>query len=184
MNSIQFLNAWAKNPKDPSEKRTENNSKVFKTTIFSFEGIHDFYQITIKTNKYSQIFSRILSERGVFLNLYQEEENAISIEKVKIDEQLEEVARFVQAYPFIGKLEDGFNYKVVERGATFSGGQRQLIAFARTIAANPKSSFWMRQRPILIPKQRRRFKQHWLKCGKGGQPLRLPTGSPRFRIQI
>lgn len=54
------------------------------------------------------------------------------------DEQVEEAARFVQAYPFIEKLEDGFNNKVVERGATLSSGQRQLIAFARTIAANPK----------------------------------------------
>ncbi|MFL6558308.1 MAG: ATP-binding cassette domain-containing protein, partial [Bacillus sp. (in: firmicutes)] len=38
----------------------------------------------------------------------------------------------------IEKLEDGFEHKVVERGTTFSSGQRQLIAFARTIAANPK----------------------------------------------
>jgi ATP-binding cassette subfamily B multidrug efflux pump len=54
------------------------------------------------------------------------------------DEQVKEAARFVQAYPFIERLEEGFNHKVVERGATFSSGQRQLIAFARTIAANPK----------------------------------------------
>jgi ATP-binding cassette subfamily B multidrug efflux pump len=54
------------------------------------------------------------------------------------DEQVEEAARFVQAHTFIEKLEDGFNHKVVERGSTFSSGQRQLIAFARTIAANPK----------------------------------------------
>ncbi|MEH7353597.1 ABC transporter transmembrane domain-containing protein [Neobacillus drentensis] len=54
------------------------------------------------------------------------------------DEQVEEAARFVQAHLFIDRLEDGFDHKVVERGATFSSGQRQLIAFARTIAANPK----------------------------------------------
>jgi ATP-binding cassette subfamily B protein len=54
------------------------------------------------------------------------------------DEQVKEAARFVQAHPFIEKLEDGYDHKVVERGATFSSGQRQLIAFARTIAANPK----------------------------------------------
>ncbi|MFZ7943664.1 ABC transporter ATP-binding protein [Neobacillus sp. 19] len=54
------------------------------------------------------------------------------------DEQVEEAARFVQAHLFINRLEDGFDHKVVERGATFSSGQRQLIAFARTIAANPK----------------------------------------------
>jgi ATP-binding cassette, subfamily B, multidrug efflux pump len=54
------------------------------------------------------------------------------------DEKVEAAARFVQAHTFIEKLEDGFNHKVVERGTTFSSGQRQLIAFARTIAANPK----------------------------------------------
>jgi ATP-binding cassette, subfamily B, multidrug efflux pump len=54
------------------------------------------------------------------------------------DEQVEEAARFVQAHTFIDKLDDGYNHKVVERGATFSSGQRQLIAFARTIVANPK----------------------------------------------
>lgn len=54
------------------------------------------------------------------------------------DKQVEEAARFVQAHTFIGKLEDGFDHKVVERGTTLSSGQRQLIAFARTIATNPK----------------------------------------------
>jgi ATP-binding cassette, subfamily B, multidrug efflux pump len=54
------------------------------------------------------------------------------------EEQVEEAAKFVQAHTFIEKLEDAYNHKVVERGSTFSSGQRQLIAFARTIAANPK----------------------------------------------
>jgi ATP-binding cassette, subfamily B, multidrug efflux pump len=54
------------------------------------------------------------------------------------DEQVEEAAKFVQAHTFIEKLEDSYNHKVVERGSTLSSGQRQLIAFARTIAANPK----------------------------------------------
>lgn len=54
------------------------------------------------------------------------------------DEQVVEAAKFVQAHGFIEKLEDGYDHKVVERGSTFSSGQRQLVAFARTIAANPK----------------------------------------------
>jgi ATP-binding cassette, subfamily B, multidrug efflux pump len=54
------------------------------------------------------------------------------------DEQVEEAAKFVQAHLFIEKLEDQYQHKVVERGATFSSGQRQLIAFARTIASDPK----------------------------------------------
>ncbi|WP_163183683.1 ABC transporter ATP-binding protein [Neobacillus sedimentimangrovi] len=54
------------------------------------------------------------------------------------DEQVREAAKFVQAHSFIERLENGYEHQVVERGATFSSGQRQLIAFARTIAANPK----------------------------------------------
>jgi ATP-binding cassette, subfamily B, multidrug efflux pump len=54
------------------------------------------------------------------------------------DSQVKEAAQFVQAHTFIDKLEDNYQHKVVERGSTFSSGQRQLIAFARTIAADPK----------------------------------------------
>lgn len=54
------------------------------------------------------------------------------------EEDMKRAAEFVQADSFIEKLEDGYAQKVTERGSTFSSGQRQLIAFARTIAANPK----------------------------------------------
>ncbi|MFX3622983.1 MAG: ABC transporter ATP-binding protein [Ectobacillus sp.] len=54
------------------------------------------------------------------------------------DKEAEEAARFVQADAFIKQLENGYETEVIERGGAFSSGQRQLIAFARTIAANPK----------------------------------------------
>lgn len=54
------------------------------------------------------------------------------------DEKVKEAAEFVQAHSFIEKLPVGYDHQVVERGSTFSSGQRQLIAFARTIATNPK----------------------------------------------
>lgn len=47
-------------------------------------------------------------------------------------------AEFVQADNFIAGLPDGYDHKVTERGSTFSSGQRQLLAFARTMAADPK----------------------------------------------
>ena len=47
-------------------------------------------------------------------------------------------AEFVQADQFIHKLPEQYEQKVTERGSTFSSGQRQLLAFARTIATNPK----------------------------------------------
>ena len=45
---------------------------------------------------------------------------------------------FVDADTFISELPDGYDQAVTERGSTLSSGQRQLIAFARTVAAKPK----------------------------------------------
>lgn len=47
-------------------------------------------------------------------------------------------AEFVDADDFITNLPDGYDQAVTERGSTLSSGQRQLIAFARTVAAQPK----------------------------------------------
>ena len=47
-------------------------------------------------------------------------------------------AEFVDADAFISELPDGYDQAVTERGSTLSSGQRQLIAFARTVAAKPK----------------------------------------------
>lgn len=52
--------------------------------------------------------------------------------------EIEEAARFVDAAPFIENLPDGYQQVVTERGASFSTGQRQLLAFARTMASKPK----------------------------------------------
>ncbi|WP_449445298.1 ABC transporter ATP-binding protein, partial [Ureibacillus acetophenoni] len=54
------------------------------------------------------------------------------------DADVVEAAKFVQADQFIEKLPNKYKQRVTERGSTFSSGQRQLIAFARTVAANPK----------------------------------------------
>jgi ATP-binding cassette, subfamily B, multidrug efflux pump len=54
------------------------------------------------------------------------------------DQDVRAAAEFVQAHEFIEKLPESYNAKVTERGSTFSSGQRQLMAFARTIATNPR----------------------------------------------
>lgn len=54
------------------------------------------------------------------------------------DKDIQAAAEFVQANEFIEQLPNKYEQKVTERGSTFSSGQKQLIAFARTIAANPK----------------------------------------------
>ncbi|MBE1553867.1 ABC transporter ATP-binding protein [Sporosarcina limicola] len=53
-------------------------------------------------------------------------------------EEVRAAAEFVQANEFIEKLPASYAQKVTERGSTFSSGQRQLVAFARTVATNPK----------------------------------------------
>ncbi|KFE40835.1 ABC transporter ATP-binding protein [Staphylococcus agnetis] len=53
-------------------------------------------------------------------------------------EQIESAAKFVYAHDFIMKFKDGYDHKVIEKGSTLSSGQRQLIAFARTMAIDPK----------------------------------------------
>ncbi|WP_271495901.1 ABC transporter ATP-binding protein [Enterococcus sp. 5H] len=54
------------------------------------------------------------------------------------DEQIKEAAEFVQADKFINTLPKQYHARVIERGASYSSGQRQLISFARTIVTDPK----------------------------------------------
>lgn len=54
------------------------------------------------------------------------------------DEEIERAAKIVNAHDFIMKLEKGYDTELAERGSGLSVGQRQLIAFARTILSDPK----------------------------------------------
>lgn len=54
------------------------------------------------------------------------------------DQEIIEAAKFVQADQFITQLSDNYNHRVVERGAGFSSGEKQLISFASTIVKDPK----------------------------------------------
>ena len=54
------------------------------------------------------------------------------------DEEIIEAAKAVNAHDFIMKMEKGYDTELSERGAGLSAGQRQLIAFARTMVSNPK----------------------------------------------
>jgi ATP-binding cassette subfamily B multidrug efflux pump len=54
------------------------------------------------------------------------------------DEEIIEAARSVHAHDFISKLEKGYDTEINERGARLSNGQRQLIAFARTMLSKPQ----------------------------------------------
>ncbi|MGE7366592.1 ABC transporter ATP-binding protein [Desemzia incerta] len=58
--------------------------------------------------------------------------------KAITDAEIRKAAEFVQADKFIEALPHKYNAKVIERGASYSSGQKQLISFASTIVTDPK----------------------------------------------
>jgi ATP-binding cassette, subfamily B, multidrug efflux pump len=53
------------------------------------------------------------------------------------EENIREAVRGANAGRFIERLSDGLRHEVSEGGSTLSGGERQLLSFARALAANP-----------------------------------------------
>jgi ATP-binding cassette, subfamily B, bacterial len=54
------------------------------------------------------------------------------------EDEVVAAARAVGAHEFITELEDGYATEVQERGSRLSLGQRQLVAFARALLADPR----------------------------------------------
>ena len=63
-------------------------------------------------------------------------EGNIGLDRTSRD-RVEQAARDVNADRFIATLPEGLAHQVAERGVSFSAGQRQLLAFARALAAQP-----------------------------------------------
>lgn len=51
--------------------------------------------------------------------------------------KVEEAAKLIDMHDFIMELPGGYNYNVMERGATLSLGQRQLLSFIRALLYDP-----------------------------------------------
>jgi ATP-binding cassette, subfamily B, multidrug efflux pump len=66
-------------------------------------------------------------------------ESNLTLGDPSIDQaKLERAGRQVHLHEFVRRLPGAYQAEVVERGATFSSGQRQLLAFARALARDPR----------------------------------------------
>jgi ABC-type multidrug transport system fused ATPase/permease subunit len=54
------------------------------------------------------------------------------------DEEIARAAKTVGAHDFVIELEDGYETNLQERGTRLSNGQRQLVALARALLADPR----------------------------------------------
>ena len=75
--------------------------------------------------------------QDVFLFSGTVRDNIVLNESSIPDSDIKMVSQYVNADRFISNLPLGYNEEVKERGATFSSGQRQLLAFARALAFKP-----------------------------------------------
>ncbi len=62
----------------------------------------------------------------------------IRLNKEISDDKVIEIAKHVNAHRFISRLPQGYDEPVMERGSTLSSGERQLLAFARTLVYDPQ----------------------------------------------
>ncbi len=76
-------------------------------------------------------------QQDVFLFSGTIKDNIVLNNKDITDESIEQVAKYVNVHNFIDSQPEKYMEPVMERGATFSVGQRQLIAFARVLAYDP-----------------------------------------------
>ena len=118
-----------------------------KSTIVSL--ISRFYDvtdgsITIDGENISEVTLRSLrSQMGIMLqdSFIFSGTIADNIRYGRLDAKPEEIRRaseVVCAHEFISEMEDGYDTEVNERGSKLSGGQKQLISFARTLLSDPK----------------------------------------------
>lgn len=77
-------------------------------------------------------------QQDVFIFAGTIRDNLVLENKKISDEEVRHAAEYVNASQFIEKLPQKYDEPVMERGATLSNGERQLLSFARTLLARPK----------------------------------------------
>lgn len=89
------------------------------------------YELNFLRSKIATVLQDVFLFSDTIFNNITLNNPSISYEKV-ID-----AAKKVGAHDFIEKLPGGYNYNVMERGATLSAGQAQLISFIRALVYDP-----------------------------------------------
>ncbi len=89
------------------------------------------YELSFLRSRIAMVLQDVFLFSGTVMENITLRNRDISIEKVK------ESAKAIGAHDFIMKLPGGYDYKVMERGATLSMGQRQLISFVRALVFDP-----------------------------------------------
>ncbi|MFO7896895.1 MAG: ABC transporter ATP-binding protein [Candidatus Cloacimonadales bacterium] len=117
-----------------------------KTSIISLlSGLYPYQQgqilvdgEEIKNYSLARLRSNIgIVQQDVFMFSGTIRENIVLNNQALLPEDVQQVARYVNVDKFIESLPGKYDEPVMERGSTFSVGQRQLMAFARVLAYNP-----------------------------------------------
>jgi ATP-binding cassette, subfamily B, bacterial HlyB/CyaB len=82
-------------------------------------------------------------------------------------EQVIQAATLSGAHEFIAELSDGYDTLIGEQGCTLSGGQRQQIAIARTLAANPRMLIFDEATSALDDESETKLQQHMAQIAQG-----------------
>ncbi len=89
------------------------------------------YELNALRSRLSMVLQDVFLFSGSVLENITLRDESISREEVIAS------AKLIGAHEFIEKLPGGYDYEVMERGATLSMGQRQLISFVRALVFNP-----------------------------------------------
>ncbi|NQP53260.1 ABC transporter ATP-binding protein [Streptococcus suis] len=95
------------------------------------KNIRDYSRESLRSHMGIVLQDPYLFTGTIASNVSMNEEEA---DRTRIMQALEKVG----AGPMLARLEKGIDEPVFEKGSTFSSGERQLIAFARTLYSNPK----------------------------------------------